>query len=89
MTAGTGRRTPATTSAPAPPARPWLTLTVVACAQLMVALDATVVNVALPTAQRAPSFSDADRQWVIIAYTLALGGVLLLGGRLGDLLGQR
>ena len=48
-----------------------------------------MVNVALPTAQRALSFRDTDRQWVIIAYTLALGGVLLLGGRLGDLLGQR
>ncbi len=50
----------------------------------MVALDATVVNIALPTAQAALRFSDGDRQWVISAYTLAFGGLLLLGGRIAD-----
>ena len=55
----------------------WLTLAVVALAQLMVALDATIVSIALPSAQRALAFSDADRGWVITAYTLSFGGLLL------------
>jgi MFS family permease len=64
--------------------RRWLALVFIALAQLMVALDATVVNIALPSAQAELSFSDADRQWVVTAYTLALGGLLLLGGRVAD-----
>ena len=58
--------------------RRWVTLGVIAIAQLMVVLDATIVNIALPSAQRELAISDADRQWVITAYTLAFGGLLLL-----------
>ena len=58
-------------------------------AQLMVILDVTVVNIALPSAQQALGFSDADRQWVVTAYTLAFGGLLLLAGRLADLAGRK
>jgi len=67
----------------------WWILAVLALAQLMVVLDATVVNIALPSAQRALGFSIADRQWVVTAYALAFGSLLLLGGRLADLLGRR
>jgi len=55
----------------------------------MVVLDATIVNIALPSAQRALGFSNADRQWVVTAYSLAFGGLLLFGGRLSDLVGRR
>ncbi|MFJ7906209.1 MFS transporter [Kitasatospora sp. NPDC096204] len=55
----------------------------------MIVLDVTIVNIALPSAQRELGISDADRQWVITAYTLAFGGLLLLGGRLGDLFGRK
>ena len=58
-------------------------------AQLMVVLDATIVNIALPSAQRALGFSVTDRQWVITAYALAFGGLLVVGGRLSDLLGRK
>src|SRR5579859_5259944 len=71
------------------PSRRWWILGVVGLAQLMVVLDATFVNIALPSAQRALGFSNADRQWVITAYALAFGGLLLLGGRLSDLVGRR
>ena len=64
--------------------RRWLGLAVIATAQLMIALDATVVNIALPSAQAALGFGDADRQWIVSAYTLALGGLLLVGGRVAD-----
>ncbi len=67
----------------------WWTLAVVALAQLMVVLDATVVNIALPSAQIDLGFSNADRQWVVTAYSLAFGSLLLLGGRLGDLVGRK
>ena len=67
----------------------WWVLVVLGTAQLMVMLDATVVNIALPEAQRALGFSDGSRQWVITGYALAFGILLLLGGRLGDLLGRR
>src|SRR5262249_6632139 len=69
--------------------RRWLILGVIALAQLMVILDLTVMNVALPSAQRALHFSTVDRQWVVTAYTLAFGSLLLLGGRLADLLGRK
>lgn len=71
------------------PSRRWLALVCVSVAQLMVALDATVINIALPSAQRGLHISVADRQWVVTAYTLAFGGLLLLGGRLADTLGRR
>jgi EmrB/QacA subfamily drug resistance transporter len=70
-------------------ARRWVILGVVCLAQLMVVLDATVVNIALPTAQHDLAFSNADRQWVVTAYSLAFGGLLLLGGRLADLIGRK
>src|SRR5487761_1221726 len=69
--------------------RRWLILGVIGIAQLMVVLDLTVMNVALPSAQRALGFSTVDRQWVVTAYTLAFGSLLLLGGRLADLLGRK
>ncbi len=69
--------------------RRWLILVVLGITQLMVALDATVINIALPRAQAALHFSAADRQWPITAYALAFGSLLLLGGRLGDLWGRR
>jgi EmrB/QacA subfamily drug resistance transporter len=64
-------------------------LVVIALAQLMVVLDATIVNIALPSAQRDLDMSDGNRQWVITAYTLAFGGLLLLGGRIADLVGRK
>jgi EmrB/QacA subfamily drug resistance transporter len=67
----------------------WLVLTIVCLAQFMVVLDATIVNIALPSIQHGLSFSDADLQWVINAYTLVFGGFLLLGGRAADLLGRK
>ncbi len=69
--------------------RRWLILFVIAIAQLMVVLDATVVNIALPSAQEALQFSNDQRQWVITAYALAFGSLLLLGGRIGDLFGRK
>ncbi|WP_328507985.1 MFS transporter [Streptomyces sp. NBC_00391] len=81
------RHTPA--GAPAVDPRRWKALTVIAIAQLMVVLDATVVNIALPHAQADLNISDGDRQWVITAYSLAFGGLLLLGGRIGDLWGRK
>lgn len=70
-------------------ARRWLILAVLGTAQLMVILDATIVNIALPTAQADLGFSDEHRPWIITAYALAFGSLLLLGGRLGDLLGRK
>jgi MFS family permease len=66
-----------------------LALPVLAAAQLMVVLDATIVNVALPHIQRALGFSGSGLEWVVNAYALTFGGLLLLGGRAGDLLGRR
>jgi EmrB/QacA subfamily drug resistance transporter len=72
-----------------PDPRRWSALAVIAVAQLMIALDATIVSIALPSAQAALGASDADRQWVITAYTLAFGGLLLLGGRIADYMGRK
>src|SRR2546425_12459604 len=69
--------------------RRWVLLGVIGIAQLMVVLDLTVMNVALPSAQRALGFSTVDRQWVVTAYSLAFGSLLLFGGRLADLLGRK
>jgi EmrB/QacA subfamily drug resistance transporter len=69
--------------------RRWLILSVLGLAQLMVVLDATIVNIALPTAQSALGFSDNDRQWIITAYALAFGSLLLLGGRIADIFGRK
>jgi EmrB/QacA subfamily drug resistance transporter len=69
--------------------RRWRILAVLGIAQLMVVLDATVVNIALPSAQKALHFSNGNRQWIITAYALAFGSLLLLGGRIGDLCGRK
>ena len=72
-----------------PRRRRWLILALIGLAQLMVVLDATIVNIALPSAQADLGFSDDNRQWVVTAYALAFGSLLLLGGRLGDLFGRK
>ena len=88
--AGTAAATTAVSSSgSAPPRRLGLALAVIATAQLMVVLDATIVNVALPHIQGALGFSSTNLEWVVNAYALTFGGLLLLGGRAGDLLGRR
>src|SRR5215469_15692087 len=67
----------------------WLGLACISVAQLMVALDATVINIALPSAQRSLGITDPQRPWVITAYTLTFGGLLILGGRIADTIGRR
>ncbi|MFD7662412.1 MFS transporter [Streptomyces sp. NPDC059788] len=86
---GQSRTRERTGTAGEPDPRRWWGLVVIAVAQLMVVLDATIVNIALPSAQRELHMSDANRQWVITAYTLAFGGLLLLGGRIADLVGRK
>lgn len=76
-------------SPPPAPAHRWWILATVGIGQLMVVLDATIVNIALPKAQAALHFSTVDRQWIVTAYALAFGSLLLLGGRLGDLFGRK
>ena len=85
----TSRQTGGALAEATPPRRLGLALAVIATAQLMVVLDATIVNVALPHIQHALHFSGTNLEWVVNAYTLAFGGLLLLGGRSGDLLGRR
>jgi EmrB/QacA subfamily drug resistance transporter len=70
-------------------ARRWAILVLLGIAQLMVVLDATIVNIALPSAQKALHFSDDDRQWIVTAYALAFGSLLLFGGRVGDVFGRK
>jgi EmrB/QacA subfamily drug resistance transporter len=70
-------------------ARRWLILALLGTAQLMVVLDATIVNIALPHAQAALAFSNNDRQWIVTGYSLAFGSLLLLGGRIADLFGRK
>jgi MFS family permease len=67
----------------------WRTLFVVAIAQLMIVLDSSIMNIAIPSAKTELGITDANQQWVITAYTLAFGSLLLLGGRLGDYVGRR
>src|SRR5580700_9860113 len=69
--------------------RRWWILAVLGIAQLMVILDGTIVNIALPTAQHDLHFSIADRQWIVTAYALAFGSLLFLGGRIGDMVGRK
>jgi EmrB/QacA subfamily drug resistance transporter len=75
------------------PARPhdrrWWVLAVIATAQLMLVLDSTIVNIALPSAQRDLGFADSNRQWIVTAYALAFGSLLLLSGRIGDIFGRK
>jgi EmrB/QacA subfamily drug resistance transporter len=76
------------TAAPTEPNR-WAVLALLGTAQLMVVLDATIVNIALPSAQQSLHFSTDNRQWVVTAYALAFGSLLLFGGKLGDLFGRK
>jgi len=71
------------------PRQRWMILAILGTAQLMVVLDATIVNIALPSAQKALHFSNDKRQWIITAYALAFGSLLLLGGRLSDWFGRK
>src|ERR1700693_4411482 len=89
VSTGAASNATATPSQGAPTRRLGLALAVIATAQLMVVLDATIVNVALPHIQTALHFSGTNLEWVVNAYALAFGGLLLLGGRSGDLLGRR
>src|SRR5271156_7221358 len=68
---------------------PWVVLVLICLAQFMVILDATIVNVALPSIQRDLKLSESNLQWIVSAYTLVFGGFLLLGGRAGDLFGRQ
>src|SRR3989442_2475564 len=72
-----------------PDRRRWIALAVIVAAQFMVVLDVAIVNVALPSIKTDLHFSQESLQWVITAYSIFFGGVLLLGGRLADLLGRR
>src|SRR3954447_22514459 len=83
------RTSSATLERTAPAERRWLVLVVVAVAQLMLVLDGTIVNIALPSAQQELGFSDSDRQWVVTAYALSFGSLLLVGGRLGDMFSRK
>ncbi len=96
--ARTGPAPDAAPSTPSTPAAPqhravrdhrWVVLAVIGIAQLAVVLDATIVNIALPSAQQQLGFADDQRQWIVTAYSLAFGSLLLLGGRLGDLFGRK
>jgi EmrB/QacA subfamily drug resistance transporter len=79
---------PSPTSPAAKPNR-WAVLALLGVAQLMVVLDSTIVNIALPSAQRDLGFSTDSRQWIVTAYALAFGSLLLIGGKLGDLFGRK
>src|SRR5260370_6608638 len=79
----------ATLDRTAPAERRWLVLVVAAVAQLMLVLDGTIVNIALPSAQQALGFSSGDRQRVVTAYALSFGSLLLAGGRLGDIFSRK
>ncbi|MGW8884050.1 MFS transporter [Streptomyces sp. NPDC055749] len=74
---------------PEPSSRRWWALAVIGLAQLMIMLDATIVNIALPSAQTDLGFSNNDRQWIVTAYALTFGSLLLLGGRIADLFGRK
>src|SRR3954451_16985096 len=80
--------TSASTAAPPDPRR-WIALAVLGAAQLMIVLDGSIVNIALPPAQAELVISNADRQWVVTAYTLSFGALLLLGGRIADYTGRK
>ncbi|MEV5778177.1 MFS transporter [Streptomyces antimycoticus] len=82
-------RAPKAPGPAAPDPRRWMTLIVASVATLMVVLDVSIVNIALPQAQSDLGMSDASRQWMITAYALAFGGLLLLGGRIADFAGRK
>lgn len=85
----TATDTAADSTATALPHRPAFALTLILTCQMMLILDATVVNIALPDIGAELGFSPAGLSWVLNAYTLAFGGLMLIGGRLGDLIGRR
>jgi len=85
----TNQTMPATEAEFVPDPKRWFVLAIVVLATLMVVLDASIVTIALPSAQRSLHISVPNRQWVITAYTLAFGGLLLLGGRVADFGGRR
>ena len=85
----TDKTAPVGSAGAGPDSRRWLVLVIVVVAQLMVVLDASVMTIALPSIQRSLHMSVANRQWIITAYTLAFGGLLLLGGRIADFRGRR
>lgn len=89
MTSTDSTAVPPGAVAPGADPRRWKALFVIAIAQLMVVLDASIVNIALPSIQADLGISDADRQWVVTAYTLTFGGLLLLGGRIADFQGRK
>jgi EmrB/QacA subfamily drug resistance transporter len=89
MSATTGAPEAHSEEATAPHPRRWIALGVIAISQLMVVLDATIVNIALPSAVRELKIDVADQQWLVTAYTLAFGGLLLLGGRIADYWGRK
>ncbi|MGW1162247.1 MFS transporter [Streptomyces sp. NPDC002519] len=89
QTVKNGIPTDAVEAPPTAAPKRWWILAVVATAQLMVVLDATIVNIALPSAQADLGFSDANRQWIVTAYALAFASLLLLGGRIADLFGRK
>ena len=72
-----------------PDRRRWLALAIIGAAQLMTVLDSSIITIALPSAQHALNISAANRQWVVTAYTLGFGGLLLLGGRVADFVGRK
>jgi EmrB/QacA subfamily drug resistance transporter len=78
-----------TTQTPSLDPNRWRSLFTIAISQLMVVLDASIVNIAIPTAKKDLGISDVDQQWVVTAYTLAFGALLLLGGRVGDYIGRK
>ncbi|MEV6027350.1 MFS transporter [Streptomyces sp. NPDC052036] len=89
QTVKTGIPTDAVETPPTASPKRWWILAVIAIAQLMVVLDATIVNITLPSAQADLGFSDANRQWIVTAYALAFASLLLLGGRIADLFGRK
>ena len=89
MSSVTAKASSATLDRTAPAERRWLVLVVAAVAQLMLVLDGTIVNIALPSAQQDLGFSDSQRQWVVTAYALSFGSLLLVGGRLGDMFSRK
>ncbi|HLH82705.1 MAG TPA: MFS transporter [Trebonia sp.] len=88
-TGGTGARRAWAGGQAEPDPRRWLILVVIAIAQLMIVLDLTVMNLALPSAQHALHFNNVDRQWIVTAYALSFGSLLLFCGRLADLIGRK
>ncbi|MGW7402668.1 MFS transporter [Streptomyces sp. NPDC054833] len=89
LTDSTHARAEAMEAPPAASPKRWWILAIISVAQLMVVLDATIVNIALPSAQADLGFSDGNRQWIVTAYALAFASLLLLGGRIADLFGRK